>query len=62
MQLNSEAMGVYEIQILETEHGTQGFYVEITPALRTVRVIIDHRWVRLGVPIKGDKPAKPPSI
>jgi hypothetical protein len=33
------------MQILETEHGTQGFYLDITPVHRSIRVIIDQRWV-----------------
>ena len=31
------------LQVLDTEHGTQGFYIDITPLARTVRVIIDER-------------------
>ena len=29
--------------MLETEHGTQGFYIDVTPVHRSVRVIIDER-------------------
>jgi len=51
VQLSSEAMGVYEIQVLETEHGTQGFYIDVTPVHRSVRVIIDERTPDVSVTI-----------
>jgi len=51
VQLSSEAMGVYELQVLETEHGTQGFYIDVTPVHRSVRVIIDERTPDVSVTI-----------
>ena len=33
----------FSMQVLETEHGTQGFYIDVTPVHRSVRVIIDER-------------------
>jgi len=51
VQLSSEAMGVYELQVLETEHGTQGFYIDISPVHRSVRVIIDERTPDVSVTI-----------
>lgn len=33
------------MQVLETEHGTQGFYIDVTPVHRSVRVIIDERYL-----------------
>ena len=39
IQLEAEAMGLYELQILETELGTEGFYIDITPTTKTVSKI-----------------------
>ena len=36
IQLDSEAYGVYELEILETQHGTELFYIDITNTSKTV--------------------------
>lgn len=36
IQLDSEAYGVYELEILETQHGTELFYIDITSTSKTV--------------------------
>ena len=38
------------MQVLETEHGTQGFYIDISPVHRSVRVIIDERYLKRRAP------------
>merc|ERR1712112_363733 len=38
-------------QVLETEHGTQGFYIDITPVHRSIRVIIEERTPDVSVTI-----------
>eukprot|EP00090_Calanus_glacialis_P004255 TRINITY_DN13146_c0_g1_i1.p1 TRINITY_DN13146_c0_g1~~TRINITY_DN13146_c0_g1_i1.p1 ORF type:complete len:486 (-),score=92.30 TRINITY_DN13146_c0_g1_i1:1119-2576(-) len=51
IQLESDAMGVYELQILESEVGTESFYIDITPASKTVTKITGPRRADVSVSI-----------
>jgi len=51
IQLESEAMGLYELQILESEHGTEGFYIDITPTAKSVTKITTQRRADVSVSI-----------
>merc|ERR1711874_748453 len=51
IQLESDAMGLYELQILESELGTESFYIDITPTSKTVSKITCPRRADVSVSI-----------
>eukprot|EP00092_Neocalanus_flemingeri_P018646 GFUD01020192.1.p1 GENE.GFUD01020192.1~~GFUD01020192.1.p1 ORF type:complete len:487 (+),score=107.49 GFUD01020192.1:64-1524(+) len=53
IQLESDAMGLYELQILESELGTESFYIDITPATKTVTKITSVRRADVSVNISS---------
>jgi len=51
IQLESDAMGLYELQILESELGTESFYIDITPTSKTVTKLTSIRKADVSVSI-----------
>ena len=51
IQLEGDAMGLYELQILESESGTESFYIDITPTSKTVSKITSPRRADVSVSI-----------